>query len=87
MLELVAQETSLLIQNVAVAPMQQRGGLGRRLMAFAEDEARRQGYAEVRLYTNEKFIASLGFYRSLGYRETHREPLGGSELVHMVKAV
>ena len=86
-LELVPQESSLLIQNIAVSPMLQQGGLGRSLMHFAEAEARRQGYSEVRLYTNEKFSENLRFYGGLGYRETHREPLGGSELVHMMKSV
>src|SRR5262245_44431602 len=44
----------LMIDNVAVTPRLQGRGLGRRLLAFAEDVARERGYAEVRLYTNEK---------------------------------
>ena len=40
---------ALLIQNVAVAPASQGKGHGRRLIAFAEEEARRRGYDEVRL--------------------------------------
>jgi len=86
-LELVAQESSLLVQNIAVSPTFQQAGLGRSLMRFAEAEARRQGYGEVRLYTNERLRENLKFYGSLGYRETHREALGGTELVHMMKAV
>lgn len=88
LLELVSQTDYLLIAAIAVSPDCQGAGLGKRLMAFAEAEAKRQGFSEVRLYTNERLTANLSFYARLGYRETHREPLpGGTRLVYMSKAV
>jgi ribosomal protein S18 acetylase RimI-like enzyme len=44
----------LFVDNVAVASGHQGRGLGRELLAFAEDRAEREGLPEVRLYTNEK---------------------------------
>lgn len=84
-LELIPAVGYMLIENVAVEPSEQRRGIGRRLMAFAEAEARRQGLAEMRLYTNERFTENLALYARLGYRETHREPLMGTRVVHMAK--
>src|SRR5712672_207632 len=43
----------LLLDNVAVSPARQGLGLGRRLLAFAEAEALRRGYHEIRLYTHQ----------------------------------
>ena len=86
-LELILMDTYLLIENVAVSPVFQRHGLGTKLVAFAESEALRHGFPEVRLYTNEMFTENIALYSKLGYRETHREPFGGTAVVHMVKLV
>ena len=86
-LELIPQDDHLLIENIAVDPARQGGGLGRRLMAFAEAEARRHGFGELRLYTNEKFVENIAFYEWLGYTVTGREPFKGSAIVFMRKAV
>jgi len=40
---------ALLIHNVAVASAAQGKGHGRRLLAFAEEEAKRRSYGEIRL--------------------------------------
>ena len=50
---LLPKPDHLLLDNVAVRPDRQGAGLGRRLIAFAGDEARRRGYGEVRLYTHQ----------------------------------
>lgn len=85
-LELVSHATYLLIKTLAVTPLRQGTGLGRRLMTFAEAEAKRQGHSELRLYTNERLTENLRFYANLGYAARHREPVGGgTNLVHMVK--
>ena len=84
-LELIPSADHMLIENVAVEPARQGRGIGRRLMAFAEAEARRQGLSEMRLYTNDHFTENLALYARLGYRETDREPLKGTALVHMAK--
>ncbi len=86
-LELIPQDAHLLIENIAVDPARQGGGLGRRLMAFAEAEARRQGFRELRLYTNERFVENIAFYGRLGYLVTKREPYKESAIVFMSKSL
>lgn len=60
------------VENVAVRPDAQGRGLGRALMAFAEAEARRRGYGELRLYTHERMVENLPLYAALGFEETGR---------------
>ena len=55
---LLPQPDHLLLDNIAVRPDRQGQGLGRQLIAFAEDEARRLGFCELRLYTHEKMIGN-----------------------------
>ncbi len=62
----------LLLDNIAVAEAARGAGHGRRLMEFAEVEARRRGHRRICLYTHEKMIENLTLYSRLGYRETHR---------------
>ena len=77
----------LCIENVAVEPELQGNGLGRRLLHFAEQEARRLGFDSLYLYTNEAMTENIDLYTRLGYRETHREQLKGRRAVFMQKAV
>ena len=63
---------SLLIENIAVSPAAQGTGIGRRLMEFAEDQARARGISRMTLYTNEVMTENLAIYAHLGYRETSR---------------
>jgi N-acetylglutamate synthase-like GNAT family acetyltransferase len=86
-LVLIPEDDMLLIDNIAVEPSYQGSGLGRRLMAFAESEALRQGFSSLRLYTNEKMTENIAFYSRLGYRETGREILRGRHVVHMRKDI
>jgi DNA-binding MarR family transcriptional regulator/GNAT superfamily N-acetyltransferase len=44
-------------------------GLGRRLLAELEDQARRHGATEVRLETNQALTEAITLYRSAGYAE------------------
>jgi GNAT superfamily N-acetyltransferase len=81
------QPPALLVENVAVAPDRQGEGLGRALMAFAEDRARAEGLAEVVLYTNERMTENLRFYPALGYAETGRAVQDGFARVFFRKAV
>jgi GNAT superfamily N-acetyltransferase len=46
----------LLLDNVAVSPTRQGVGFGRRLLTFAEAEALRSGYLEIRLYTHQTMV-------------------------------
>ena len=81
------QPPALLLENSAVDPGRQRQGLGRGLMAFAEDRARAEGLAEVVLYTNERMTENLRFYPALGYAETGRAVQDGFARVFYRKAV
>ncbi|HET7171159.1 MAG TPA: GNAT family N-acetyltransferase [Gaiellales bacterium] len=76
-LVLVPMEDHLLVENIAVDPTAQHTGLGRRLMAHAEDEARALGLSELRLYTNERMVENIAWYPRLGYRETERRAESG----------
>jgi N-acetylglutamate synthase-like GNAT family acetyltransferase len=84
-LVLVPAEDHLLVENVAVDPSAQGSGLGRRLMAYAEGEARALGLSELRLYTNEKMVENLAWYPRLGYTETERRVDGGFARVFFEK--
>jgi ribosomal protein S18 acetylase RimI-like enzyme len=82
---LLPQPDHLLLDNVAVRPDRQGRGLGRRLIAFAESEARRLGYAELRLYTHATMTENIALYTRLGFRETGRGHEAGYDRVFMVK--
>ena len=75
----------LLLDNIAVSPARQGLGLGRRLLAFAEDEALRRGYREIRLYTHETMVENQRLYASIGYEETGRGSESGYNRVFMRK--
>ena len=75
----------LLLDNIAVSPSRQGSGLGRRLLAFAEAEALRRGYREIRLYTHQVVVENQRFYASVGYEETGRGTEAGYDRVFMRK--
>jgi ribosomal protein S18 acetylase RimI-like enzyme len=82
---LLPKPDHLLLDNVAVAPERQGLGLGRRLLAFAEAEALRHGYREIRLYTHQTMIENQCLYAAIGYRETGRGTEAGYDRVFMRK--
>lgn len=84
-LVLMPDTDALYIDNVAVDPARQQTGLGRMLMAFAEDEARRRGLSALTLVTNEHMTENIARYIRLGFIETARELRRGSYTVHMRK--
>lgn len=63
---------SLLVPSIAVAPIHQGKGHGRKLLAFAAQEARRRGYREVRLFVNTLMVENVAFYQHLGFTELFR---------------
>ena len=75
----------MLLDNVAVHPDRQGQGLGRQLMAFAENEAAKQEYSSLELYTHESMTENIGRYESLGYVETDRRTESGYRRVYMRK--
>ena len=84
-LELIARPDELWIENVAVAPSRQGAGHGRRLLRFAEAQARERGVRRMGLLTNERYVDRIAMYRRYGYVETGREPYGGTDLVSFSK--
>lgn len=75
------------VENVAVRPERQGMGIGRRLLAFAEERALSAGIGTVELYTNLAMTENLVFYPRLGYREIGRRSEGGFERVYFRKAL
>ena len=75
----------LFVDNVAVDPRRQQGGLGTRLMAFAEAVARERGLPKISLYTNVKMNENFAFCRHLGFTETGRRRELGFDRVYMMK--
>jgi ribosomal protein S18 acetylase RimI-like enzyme len=84
---LLAEDDHMLLDNVAVDPEQAGTGLGRALMEFAEAEARRRGYNEIRLYTHERMTENIALYRHLGWQETGRGEQAGYSRVFFRKQV
>lgn len=62
------------IEALHVAGRFQRLGLGRLLLARAEQEIGQAGFPKVRLETDTFNQQSQGFYRAMGYVETARYP-------------
>jgi len=85
LIETIAEPDHLLIENVAVQPQRQGQGLGRRLLAHAEVLARTLGYAEIRLYTNQRFAENVELYRGIGYRIDREEAGERGVTVYMSK--
>ena len=84
-LELIDHDDHLWIENVAVMPQYQGGGLGRRLLDHAESLARARRRREVRLETNEHFTEDLAIYGKRGFEETDRIPRDGTDVVQLRK--
>lgn len=82
---LIREPDSLLVENVAVDPERQGEGIGRALLAFAEDEAARVGRDRLSLYTHEKMSENLALYGQLGYSVDERRQQGGFALVFLSK--
>jgi len=82
---LLPQADHLLLDNIAVRPDRQGTGLGRRLIVFAETEARRLGFAELRLYTHQTMVENIALYTRRGFVETGRGREAGYDRVFMTK--
>jgi ribosomal protein S18 acetylase RimI-like enzyme len=82
---LIPEARTMLLDNVAVRPEAQGNGYGRCLIAFAEEEARRQGFETIRLYTNTAMSKNISLYKRLGYIETRRSEEDGFSRIYMEK--
>ena len=75
----------LLLDNIAVAPGWQGRGVGRLLLDFADAQARRAGYTELRLYTHVLMHENIALYTHLGWQEYGRGEQSGFQRVFMRK--
>ncbi|MDF2684247.1 MAG: family N-acetyltransferase [Brevibacillus sp.] len=84
---LMMQGNYLLIENVAVHPVFQGQGVGRRLIEFAIEFAKEADLQEVRLYTNELMTENLQYYPTFGFIEVDRRIVDGYSRVYMSKSL
>jgi ribosomal protein S18 acetylase RimI-like enzyme len=82
---LLPKPDHLLLDNIAVRRDRQGQGLGHRLIAFAEAEARRRGFDEIQLYTHVTMTENIALYTRLGFVETGRGHDSGYDRVFMTK--
>lgn len=87
LIETSAEPGYLWVENIAVRPDLQGRGLGQRLLAMAEDQARTAGLAELRLLTNAAMAGNVGFYQSLGFVADPPEPFRGGFIVRLAKLI
>lgn len=77
----------LFVVTLAVAPEHRRQGLGRRLIAFAEGEARCRGLGSIHLHADRRSPTGLSFYERLGFRRALEAPRVGGDEVPLVRPV
>ncbi len=75
----------LWLDNIAVDPAWQGQGIGRALLTFAEEEARRRNLPELRLLTHQTMLSNIALYAQHGYVETDRRVEDGFARVFMAK--
>ena len=86
-LVLMRKDSGMLLDNIAVHPVHQGRGLGRRLLDFAESESRKQGCAWLDLYTHETMTENIALYTARRFVETGRRTELGYDRVYMRKAL
>ncbi|MFD7441064.1 GNAT family N-acetyltransferase [Streptomyces sp. NPDC059909] len=84
-LVLVPGPDHLYLDSIAVHPDAQGTGLGRRLLAFVEEQARGLGLPEVRLLTNAKMWENQRMYERYGYDVVERRMEGPYDRIHYRK--
>jgi len=85
LISLTRTDDVILIENVAVHPDLQGSGLGRRLMEFAEEHAKKHTIRRLALYTNEVMTENQAIYARLGYRVIDRRVEDGYRRIYMEK--
>jgi RimJ/RimL family protein N-acetyltransferase len=86
-LVLEPRKDDLLIWSIGTAPRLHGQGLGRRLLAAAEERARALGLGVMRLYTGEPLANNIAWYERHGYARERVEDLGDRRVVHMIKRI
>jgi N-acetylglutamate synthase-like GNAT family acetyltransferase len=75
LIEMIPHESHLFIENLAVDEAFQHKGIGRKLLAHAEQLAVQAQLVEVQLATNAAFVENLHFYKRCGYEDYLTKPL------------
>ena len=86
-LELLVTDQGFLLDSVAVDPSAQGTGIGRQLLEFAENEARRHRFQSIYLMTNEKMTENQALYARIGYVLFDRQTVHGYSRVLMRKSL
>jgi len=86
-IETLLHDDHLWIENIAISPVEQRKGHGKRLLARAEEQAKAAGKTEIHLLTNAAFDTNVALYQRTGYVITHTEPFMGGTTVYMTKVL
>lgn len=76
---------TMMLETVAVHPDAQGTGVGGRLIAFCEAQAKQRGLSAVQLYTHVLMVENHALYRHSGYVETARRTEDGFERVFFEK--
>jgi len=76
------EDNSYYICGMAVFPEYRGHGIGTRLLALAEEKARKLGIRKMSLVVFEQNIGACRLYRRKGYRETGRERIYPHPLIH-----
>ena len=85
LLVLMEDHSPVLLDNLAVDPVQQGTGLGKRLLTLAEDLMRESGHSTLQLYTHELMHENVNYYRKHGYQISHRVSEKGYQRIYMRK--
>ena len=86
-LVLIRQSESLLLDNIAVNPGFQGQGIGRQLMVFAEECAKKWSFDIIELYTHEVMTENVIIYTKMGYIESERKTVNGYDRIYMQKTL
>ena len=87
LIETFAKANYLMIENIAVLPTYQGEGLGKRLIAHAEQLAVLSGCSEVKLDTNKLMVENMRLYQKLNFDIDREEEFKGGIAIHMSKPV
>lgn len=85
LIETVARERDVMIENLCVDPAHQGRGFASLLLAHADALAFEAGHGTLRLYTNRLMADNIALYRRNGFLIERENVLNGRSVVHMVK--
>ena len=82
---IVLKNGNLSLENLGVHPEWQKRGYGKKLIRFAESEAKKRKCPALELYTNEVMGENIVWYQRLGYKIIKRGEDQGYMRVYFIK--